>query len=278
MPAPEDMNFVETEIHAALKGLSEYAPEFRIIRPDGSIRYIQAASQTFRDSDGKPQRMIGTNIDVTVRRQLEIEREKASKLESIGLLAGGIAHDFNNLLMAILGNVALCKMNASIKGADDLVDSMVEAENALKRAKELTRQLLTFAKGGAPIKKAVHMPKLIDEALRFAATGSKVKCSSKYQDNLWPCDIDEGQISQVLHNLVINAVQAMPEGGKIETFAENFEVESKSETPLNDGRYVKIVIRDQGHGIPKDHLKKIFDPYFTTNRKEAALALQQAIR
>ncbi len=209
--------------------------------------------------------------ELTERRRLEGELLKASKLESIGILAGGIAHDFNNFLTAILGSITLAKTYA--KPGDQTFEILSAAESASIEAKSLTLQLLTFAKGGAPVKKTASIEELIKHTIDFALRGSNVRCELSLADNLWGVEIDEGQMSQVINNVIINAEQSMPEGGIIEVRAENMTSDTEKTLPLKDKRYVKISIKDQGIGISKEHLLKIFDPYFTLKSKGSGLAL-----
>ena len=218
--------------------------------------------------------IIGTILDVTRRKRMEEELLKIQKLESIGVLAGGIAHDFNNILTAISTNISMAKMYGELKS--DISQMMTDAEKASVRAKNLTQQLLAFARGGAPVRKNVSILKILKESTEFALSGSNVKCetfSDPNPKNLWPVEADEGQIGQVVHNLVINAVQAMPEGGVIRTGAENVSGDEVKNTPLKPGRYVRISVTDHGIGIPKRHFHKIFDPFFTTKQKGSGLGL-----
>jgi two-component system, cell cycle sensor histidine kinase and response regulator CckA len=212
--------------------------------------------------------------DITDRKRLEEELMNREKLESLGVLAGGIAHDFNNILMGILGNIALAKMH--MEPESTIYSRLVEAEKASLRARDLTRQLLTFSRGGAPIKTVVNIGKLIKETAAFSLSGSDVKCIYKIPDSLWPAEVDIGQIGQVINNLIINADQAMPGGGTITIICDNVTLESDNTLLLRAGRYVKIVVHDQGTGIREEHLNKIFDPYFTTKEKGNGLGLASA--
>ena len=212
-----------------------------------------------------------TFIDITDRRKMEEEMTKTQKLESLGVLAGGIAHDFNNILTAIVGNISMVMMQ--VNPVDELYAKLKEIENASVRAKDLTRQLITFSKGGAPVRKAASLVNVIKEPAVFALRGSNVRCEFSMSENLWSAEIDEGQISQVIHNLVLNAKQAMPSGGIIQINAENVSLDPENAMAIEGGNYVKITVADQGGGIPKEHLKKIFDPYFTTKEKGSGLGL-----
>jgi PAS domain S-box-containing protein len=210
-------------------------------------------------------------IDVTERKQLEDERLKASKLESIGILAGGIAHDFNNILAAIMGNASLAKL--SFDNQDELSEILKEIEKASIRATKLTQQLLTFAKGGAPVKEVIELSELLNETARFSLRGSNVQCHFSIAPDLWPVDVDKGQINQVINNLVINAKQAMPGGGAVSIKAKNVSINSTNNIPLSEGKYIRVSVSDKGAGIPPNQLDKIFDPYYTTKQMGSGLGL-----
>jgi PAS domain S-box-containing protein len=203
--------------------------------------------------------------DVTVQHQAEEDRLRASKLDSIGILAGGIAHDFNNLLMAMLGASSLARHQAT--GHAELLDYLNEIESAVNRARDLTHQLLTFAKGGAPVKSLASITELIRECAVFSLRGSPSRCEIDIAENLYAADIDKGQMSQVLSNLIINAHQAMPGGGVVSLRAYNTDVGSEG------GPDVRVEVRDRGSGIPAAVLPKIFDPYFTTKPQGSGLGL-----
>lgn len=208
--------------------------------------------------------------DITERLKLEEELIKSEKMESIGILAGGIAHDFNNVLGAILGNISLAKMHLS--AGDKSLKILERAEMASQRAKELTQQLLTFSKGGAPIKTAAYLPEMLKETVLFMLSGSKVKCEFTIQSNLWLVDIDKGQICQVINNLAINAVQAMPDGGMLRVSAHNSVCDADDGEGMTR-QFVKINIQDNGTGIQRDNIPHIFDPYYTTKRDGSGLGL-----
>ncbi len=209
--------------------------------------------------------------DVTDRRKREAEFIRTSKLESVSILAGGIAHDFNNLLTGIVGNASLAKILC--KPEDKTYKILNDLEKASLRATDLTQQLLTFAKGGAPVKITASIAGLLKDSADFAIRGSKIKCDLSIPDDLWPVEVDEGQLSQVIHNLVINAEQAMPEGGVIRVAAENIAVTSKDNLQLKDGNYLRITVKDSGTGIPQELVNKVFDPYFTTKKGGSGLGL-----
>ncbi len=223
---------------------------------------------------GKDRKILGSILvfrDITENKKIEKELLKAQKLESIGTLAGGIAHDFNNSLTAILGNISLAKIYT--KPGDTIYKVLTEAERASIQARDLTQQLLTFSMGGAPIKKPTSVGDLIRQSVDFCLRGSKARCEYFIDDDLWAIEADESQISQVIHNLVINASQAMPAGGVIEVEASNVRIENPNTLPLEPGKYVKIKVRDHGEGIDRADLHRIFEPYFTTKEKGYGLGL-----
>ncbi|MEA1912694.1 MAG: PAS domain S-box protein [candidate division WOR-3 bacterium] len=210
--------------------------------------------------------------DITERRKVEEERQKVGKLESLGILAGNLAHDFNNFLTGVLSNISLAK--TQVDPEDKIYDILTDSENAAKSARSLTQQLLTFSKGGEPIKERISIKELIKKSANFVLSGSKVKCIYNFQEGLWPIEADPGQISQVISNLVLNAVQAMPGGGVVNISAKN--VKTDESLPQKEGRYVKVTIQDSGTGIPETYLMKIFDPFFTTKQKASGLGLSIA--
>jgi signal transduction histidine kinase/CheY-like chemotaxis protein len=200
--------------------------------------------------------------DVTERKRLKEERIKIRNLESLGFLAGGISHDFNNLLTIILGNISLIKIS---EGQDDkVVKRLAATESAALKAMDLTRQLLTFSGNGAPSKKPTAIGDDIREVAAFGLSGSNIMFKSDIPDDLWTIDVDRNQIKQVIHNMVLNAREAMPEGGKLSIAAENIEVKRGDIPELTEGKYIKISVADTGSGIAEYYQSKIFDPYFTT--------------
>jgi two-component system cell cycle sensor histidine kinase/response regulator CckA len=223
------------------------------------------------DSGGKTSFILYSGHDITEKKKMEEDLLKVEKLESVGIFAGGIAHDFNNILTVILGNISLAKMYTEQE--EKIYRTLSEIEKASIQAKELTKQLLTFAKGGAPILKTSYMREMIKDTVKFALRGSNVKCRFTVQDDLWTVDIDEGQISQVINNLVINAKQAMPDGGMVKVTAKNIAGNQEQSIKLKDIDYVKVSFGDNGTGISEEHLAKIFVPYFTTKTKGSGLGL-----
>jgi PAS domain S-box-containing protein len=220
--------------------------------------------------DGKRAHFILSN-DITERKKMEANLLRSQKLESVGILAGGLAHDFNNLLTVILGNISLAKLDAA--HGDAVYARLEEAEKATSQAQRITQQLLTFSRGGAPLKKPLFIKRLIEETAGFALRGSKSRCACTFPAGLWAVEADEGQLGQAIHNLIMNADQAMPDGGTVTVTGENVTVVDGNSMRLSEGPYVKITVADQGPGIPAEYVQKIFDPYFTTKRKGAGLGL-----
>jgi len=200
--------------------------------------------------------------DITVRRFMEAELAKAQKLESIGLLAGGIAHDFNNIMTAVFGFLALAKME-SIPDSP-VYKRLISAEEHCMKAKTLTRKLLTYSRGGSPQRKTASIANVIRDAVSFSLSGKNIDCRFEFTDDLWSAQIDESQMHQVVHSLVSNAAEAMPQGGAIDIGAQNVDLTTDQIQPLKAGHYIKWFVRDHGVGMSQEHMKKIFDPYFTT--------------
>jgi PAS domain S-box-containing protein len=240
-------------------------------RPDGSAVMIDRTGSIVRDRNGTPTGVVWVFRDVTNAVRFEAEHTRVSKLESLGVLAGGIAHDFNNILMGISGNLGLARVAAG--SPEELVALLREAEAACMRAKTLTGQLLTFSKGGAPVKTTASLDELLRECARFALRGSNVVCEYAIADDLASVEGDVDQLSQVVHNLLLNAQQAMPDGGVARIEAVNVTLDEGSGVPLPPGQYVRVTVRDEGVGIDRADLSKIFDPYFTTKAGGSGLGL-----
>ncbi len=250
----------------------EFPRQTSLVGRNGTACLVDGRCAPMHDLSGRAIGAVAVFHDVTERARYEAELLRSSKLESVGILAGGIAHDFNNLLTVVMGNVTLAMLDSTIN--DAVGRWLEEAERGVLRARDLTQQLLTFAKGGEPVRKTVRLPEVVREAAEFALHGSKVRCEFAITPDLWPADVDKGQVGQVVQNLVINATQAMPEGGIIRVSICN-EDNPQRGTPnlLPQGKYLRLAIADSGVGIRADHLPRIFDPYFTTKQSGSGLGL-----
>jgi PAS domain S-box-containing protein len=246
-------------------------PQTALMRRQGPPRVVHGRCAPIHDLS---KRSVGTVLvlrDMTDRMRLEAELSRASKLESVGLLAGGIAHDFNNILATIVGNLTLALMEQEVVATAGAW--LREAERAALRARDLTQQLLTFAKGGDPVRSAVLLPEIVKEAAQFALHGSSVRCDFDIAEDVRPADADKGQISQVVQNLVLNAVQAMPKGGTILIKLRHDVIFEDRGLPLAPGDYLHLSICDTGPGIPAEHLARVFEPYFSTKQQGNGLGL-----
>ena len=210
--------------------------------------------------------------DITERKRVADERLTTSKLESLGTLAGGIAHDLNNILTVISGNIGLAQLEAPNNNGN-LLSFLAKAGQASQHAARLSSQLLTFSKGGAPLKKVASVADLIQHAAEFSLHGSNLRSTIEIEDHLGQAEVDAAQVEQVLNALIINAREAMPNGGSIHLCAENIQVSERSGLPLENGRYIKIAVADHGPGVPPELAAKIFDPYFTTKETSSGLGL-----
>ncbi len=259
----------DEKIKAALNGVPQVF-EWQPLRADGSPFDVEITLSRLR---------LGGRVclqaivrDIGERKRLEEERHKIQKLESVGTLAGGIAHDFNNLLQGIFGYISMAKL--SLDQRDRSLAMLEQAEKALHQSVNLTTQLLTFSKGGKPVRKPLALGPLLEDAVKFALSGSRVDYRIDVELDLRPVEADEGQIGQVIHNIVLNADQSMPLGGRVEVEARNVPAASPDLPPgMNSADHVRISIRDSGVGIPAEYLPRIFDPYFTTKEKGSGLGL-----
>ena len=259
------------EAHSILLNLPEHAT---LVSKNGDEHVVEQVASPIRDSKNEVVGVVLVFRDITERQRNEAERRKADTLEQLGLLAGGIAHDFNNLLTAIIGNISLAAL--ILPPNDEMGTRLNDAKNASLRARDLAQQLLTFARGGAPIKKTSSIGRLLQDTVSFSLRGTNSRSEFTLGKDLWPAEIDLGQISQVVGNLVVNADQAMPNGGTLHVSCENFVYKAEPTATIPDlqpGEYICIKIRDEGVGIPEDYLKRIFDPYFTTKAKGNGLGL-----
>ncbi|HEY0947811.1 MAG TPA: PAS domain S-box protein [Opitutaceae bacterium] len=264
LPAP----VVEALASAAVVELPRHTT---LMHRQGGACLVDGRCAPMFDPQSKPVGTVLVLRDVTERARLEAEMLRASKLESVGVLAGGIAHDFNNLLTVVMGNLTLAMLDSQV--ASTAGKWLAEAERGAFRARDLTQQLLTFAKGGAPIRTAVQLPEVVREAAQFALHGSKVRCDFHSDPALWAADVDKGQIGQVVQNLVLNAVQAMPEGGTVRIALHNERNAGDAVRAFQPGDYLRIEIVDTGPGIRPEHIGRVFDPYFTTKESGSGLGL-----
>jgi PAS domain S-box-containing protein len=250
----------------------ELASNTILISRDGIERVIANSGAPIKNTNGEIIGVVLVFRDITDKQRMIDKLQKIDKLDSLGVLAGGIAHDFNNLLCVIFGFMEMAKkVSSDNKKASTYLDNALVAFN---RAKDLTTQLLTFSKGGAPKRKTGNIGSLIKGNSVFVLSGSKVSCEFYIAPNLWLCDFDENQMAQVIDNIIINALEAMPQGGKIKITAQNITMEDQAAFPsLKGGNFVKISIEDTGIGIPQEIIKRIFDPFFTTKQKGNGLGL-----
>ncbi len=262
----EDLAPVLESWAGAVQRGSRWSQEHRMLSRGGETIWARSMGTPVLSDDGIILGYVGVVEDITEQKKLESEQIKSQKLESMGVLAGGIAHDFNNILTSIMGNISLSKMMLS--GEPEIVEHLGLAEKAALRAKDLTQQLLTFARGGAPVKKTITISGVIRDSAEFVCHGTRVTCRFELPDDLLMVEADEGQLSQVIQNLAINAIQAMPEGGNIVINARNVSV--------SQGKFIKISVSDTGTGISPENLNRIFDPYFTTKKNGSGLGLATA--
>jgi len=245
--------------------------ELNLRRNDGTVFCALVEGIAEKEKDENDTLCFLAVKDITERKKTEEDKVNYQRIESLGILAGGIAHDFNNLLTVILGNSSLYKMK-NLKQEKNL-ELLEEAEKACRQSTDLTLQLLTFAKGGKPLKEVISIVPLLNDTVIFAMRGSNVRHELELSDDLWMVEVDGGHIRQVVNNLVINAQQAMPNGGTVSLRCENKYLTEEEGLPLNIGPYLKITVEDHGVGIHKDQLNRIFDPYFTTKAQGNGLGL-----
>ena len=276
---PDDRETISVAWYKSVQSDETWRFEYRFQTPQGKINWVAGTAKKILDSKGNRAGYIGANLDITERKNSESDRQKleqqlqqTQKLESLGVLAGGIAHDFNNLLASLFGYLELARryVAADQERSADFLDKSL---SVFERAKGLTQQLLTFSKGGAPMKKKCAIAPIVRDSISFAVHGTTVACSFKIDADLWYCDFDANQISQVFSNVAINAQQAMPMGGSITVTAVNVILAHGDVAELPAGRYVRFSIRDTGIGIPEEILPRIFDPFFTTKQKGSGLGL-----
>jgi signal transduction histidine kinase/ActR/RegA family two-component response regulator len=267
---PDDLDATAAAIDESARTLAVFHWEFRVVLPRQGLRW--------RSCDARPERLpdggtvwYGMITDVTEKKETEAAITKLQKIESLGALAGGIAHDFNNILTAILGNVSLAQ--SQLEAGHAIHELLQETVDACGTAKGLSHQLLTFAKGGVPIIQVLDLRMLLTRVSGFSARGSNATCAFDLGDSPLTVRGDKEQISQVVQNLIINAMQATPQGGEIHVSAVRVTLAEDELRPLPAGRYVRVTVRDQGIGIPRELLGRVFDPYFTTKASGRGLGL-----
>jgi len=247
------------------------AADFDVAAADGRPRRIEPYAAPVRDRAGEIIGVVLTLRDITEQVRLEAELFQARNLESLGLLAGGIAHDFNNLLTRIMGNISIAR--ESLDARAEAESALAEAESAARAAGRLTQQLLTFARGGDPVRQVIDAAPTVREAATLAARGTAARCVFDFAREPWPVSADAGQLGQVVSNLIVNAVQAMPAGGTIIVGLGNEERTDDAAVPLPPGPFLRLTVSDGGAGISPENLNRIFDPFFTTKGKGTGLGL-----
>lgn len=265
-PVPDPVSRVLTS--GRVVGLANHT---RLVARDGTHRSIADSAAPIRNGSGVIQGVILVFRDVTGQRRLESELARIQALETVGVLAAGIAHDFNNLLSAIQGNLSM--LEGALEAGTEAEERLGRASRAVARARDLTVQLLTFSTGGEPVRRILALPTLLRDAAGFAMRGASIALRFDLADGLWAVDVDAGQISQVVQNLVINAEQAMSGGGTVTVSARNYTVDPGDDLPLPVGAYVRVGVRDRGHGIPETLVSRIFDPFFSTKARGSGLGL-----
>ncbi|SHO49952.1 hybrid sensor histidine kinase/response regulator [Desulfopila aestuarii] len=266
---PQDREWVRMEFQKCAEGTSTIAKDIPILCKDGTVFPAEITAAFI--NIGEQKYMLGSFRDISERKAAEEERLKIRKLESVGVLAGGIAHDFNNILAAILGNVSLTM--AYTDQDDKRFPLLKELEKASLRARDLTQQLLTFSKGGEPVKELTSVTEIIRESASFILRGSNVRCDFNFAENLWNAEVDAGQISQVIQNIVVNARYAMPDGGVVTITCRNTIPSPAMSEALAGQNCLEITLTDNGPGIAPEQIERIFDPYFTTKKSGSGLGL-----
>jgi len=266
--AAEDRQRIETLLHSALAGQSSH---FQFRAASEAPFFVDSSFIPIQDDSGDWVKIMGVSQDITDRQQMEEELRKQQNLESLGVLAGGIAHDFNNVLTGVIGGLGLLEMmlDKSSKEYGITKDSLAAAE----RTRDLTRQLLTFAKGGTPVKENASIEELIKETTELSLHGSNTKHEYHFSQQLHLVYMDKGQIGQVIQNIVLNSDQAMPKGGSLKVSAENVVIATEDLLPLEAGNYIKISVADEGIGMSEEVMARIFDPYYTTKEAGHGLGL-----
>jgi PAS domain S-box-containing protein len=261
---------VAPEILAAVKGGRSWSGETEVLTKQGKRVPAFVRADIIRDEAGEPVGIYGVFADITERRRRAEETERTNRLESLGLMAGGIAHDFGNLLTIVNCSLYLARETPGLP--ERAATRLNDIETVVKRAGDLTEQLKTFAKGGTTRKKYTHLPPLVRESARLALTGTTVRIEDTLPADLWPVEADEAQFGQVVHNIVLNAVQAMAGAGCVSLRAVNLAPGAEVGLPAGHS-WVKVSLADNGPGMPPEVMSRIFDPFFTTKEKGTGLGL-----
>ena len=256
----------DSDVLPAVHRCGRWAGEVPGIDRNGQPILLWLTGSLVRNVDGQPAAMVFLTRDLADQRKLEDEHVRTQKLESVGVLAGGLAHDFNNLLTIILGNLDLARLFSGPSA--DAAEALDHAAEAALRAGDLTRQLITFSKGGQPVKRVGSIARLLRETAVLAAAGSNLACELAISENLPPVDFDEGQMRQVIYNFVQNAREAMPEGGTLTVGACAIRLAQGQIAALPAGGYLRLEFTDHGTGIARENLNRIFDPYFSTKEMD----------
>ncbi|MBD3368842.1 transporter substrate-binding domain-containing protein [Candidatus Fermentibacteria bacterium] len=269
---PDDRNTV-TEMSAQRKreGDTPRVYQARLVRKNGGVRLCEFAVSAITYHGRYA--VLGAIRDVTRQTRMERELSRREKLESVGILAGGIAHDFNNFLTGMMGSVSLARMKNDRPEVERL---LADVEESARQARGITQQLLTFSRGGEPVRELCDVGKIVSDSAVMALMGSPNTLDLDIDEGLWPAEVDHGQIYQAVSNMVINAEQAMPDGGTVRVSTANMELGEADGLPLDDGSYVRIDIEDDGSGIPDEHIGSIFDPFYSTKEDGSGLGLSTA--
>jgi PAS domain S-box-containing protein len=268
--SPEDHKPALDLFRDTLAGVRTAGSAFRVVTKDARHIDIEWHMSTLKNADGDLDGLLAIGLDITERKKNEESFHNRQKLESLGLIAGGIAHNFNNLMGGIFGYL---DMASDISGDERVLRYLSKAGDTIDRAKSLTGQLLTFAKGGAPIQAVTSLIPFLQETAQSILSRLNIPCDFDIAGDLWPCSIDKDQIQLALDNIIINARQAMPVGETVGLTARNVSLGEKEQSALIQGRYVKISIKDHGIGIERKNLSRIFDPFYTTKPLGQGLGL-----
>lgn len=262
---PEDRDRIHDAISQSLEQKADYDVEMRVLWPDGKVRWLASKGHGLYNDNGQAVRMIGVARDITERRLLEEDLMKARKLEAVGTLAGGIAHDFNNLLAIIQGYVELIRLKTPFNSPAQA--NLSSIDRAITQGSELTKRLITFSIGGDPVRKLCDIREILNETSVIMLDAASLEHKYDLADEIWPIEVDIEQMRQAIRNLIVNAAEAMPEGGTLTIGAGNVIVRRRDLLPVPEGRYVRISVEDTGSGIPENDLPHIFDPYFSTKQR-----------